>query len=341
MAVPWASVPKLDPAEEHFRIPSNHEGLNLFLRHLPPTAARSGAGIVLYIHGATFPSALSIAHRFDSRSWRDELARAGFHVWGLDFHGYGLSDPYPAMADPPDGGAPLGRAPDAATQIERAVRFIAAHHGVSAVSIIAHSWGTIAAGLFATRCPAMVERLVFFGPIARRQQGGSPPALPAWVPVTVESQRRRFVEDVPAGEPPVLLGRHFEEWASLYLATDSRSATRAPPAVATPAGPMADIHASWHGDLPYDPGAVKAPVAIIRGEWDSLATDADARRLFDALNASPLRRDVKISRATHLMHLEEARFALYREAEAFLLARDVAPETFAATPHRPLGGSST
>jgi pimeloyl-ACP methyl ester carboxylesterase len=329
MTVPLASAPKLDPAEEHFRIPSHHEGLSLFLRYLPPTAARSGAGVVLYVHGATFPSALSIAHRFDGRSWRDELADAGFHVWGLDFHGYGLSDPYPAMTDSPGGGAALGRAPDAASQIEWAVRFIVAHHGVSAISIIAHSWGTIAAGLFATRCPGLVERLVFFGPIARRQQEGPPPTLPAWVPVTVEAQRQRFVEDVPAGEPPVLLGRHFNEWAPLYLATDPRSGTRTPPAVATPAGPKADIQASWHGDLPYDPAAVKAPVAIIRGEWDSLVTDADARWLFDSLRASPLRRDVKISRATHLMHLEAARFALYREAEAFLLARDVEPETAA------------
>jgi hypothetical protein len=39
--------------------------------------------------------------------------------------------------------------------------------------------------------------------------------------------------------------------------------------------------------LAYDPGLIRAPVAIIRGEWDSLATDADARWLFDALKASP------------------------------------------------------
>jgi hypothetical protein len=31
-----------------------------------------------------------------------------------------------------------------------------------------------------------------------------------------------------------------------------------------------------------------------------------------------MRRDVKIGRATHLMHLEENRHALYREAETFL-----------------------
>ena len=53
-----------------------------------------------------------------------------------------------------------------------------------------------------------------------------------------------------------------------------------------------------------------------------MCTDEDARWLFNALTASPLRRYVKIGRATHLMHLEENRFALYRETECFLAAGD-------------------
>src|SRR5580700_6172495 len=92
-----ALAQKLDPREEHFRVASPHDGLSLFLRYLPPsrdTASRDK--VVLYVHGGTFSSALSIAHRFDGRSWRDELCDAGFHVWGLDFHGFGcFSDPYP------------------------------------------------------------------------------------------------------------------------------------------------------------------------------------------------------------------------------------------------------
>jgi hypothetical protein len=91
-----------------------------------------------------------------------------------------------------------------------------------------------------------------------------------------------------------------------------------PTSVKTPSGPWQDIATSGAGDLAYDPGLIRAPVAIIRGEWDSLATDADARWLFDALKASPVKRDVKIGRATHLMHLEENRYALYREAQTFL-----------------------
>src|SRR3569832_1463507 len=86
----------LDPNERHFRIPGPLADRTLFLRRLPAAAPGQRARkVVLYVHGATFPSALSIAHRFDGRSWRDELCDAGFHVWGLDFHGFGLSAAYP------------------------------------------------------------------------------------------------------------------------------------------------------------------------------------------------------------------------------------------------------
>jgi hypothetical protein len=64
-------------------------------------------------------------------------------------------------------------------------------------------------------------------------------------------------------------------------------------------------------------------VAIIRGEWDSMCNNAEAAGLFTALASSPIRRDVKISRATHLMHLEESRYAPYRETQNFLAAADV------------------
>jgi hypothetical protein len=61
---------------------------------------------------------------------------------------------------------------------------------------------------------------------------------------------------------------------------------------------------------------------MIRGEWDGLIPDEDARWLFGALKASPVKRDIKISRGTHLMHLELMRAALYRETNTFLLGGD-------------------
>jgi pimeloyl-ACP methyl ester carboxylesterase len=315
------SLPKLDPREEHFRIASSVPGLTLFLRHLCPMTPRAGSTskIVLYVHGGSFPSALSIAYRFDGRSWRDELVDAGFHVWGLDFQGFGASDPYPQMNEAAESNPALGRAEEASQQLERAARFIREHHGVRAISVIAHSWGTIAAGRMSGRCPDLVERLVFFGPIARRDKTAEPQTYHAWRLVSLQDQWSRFTSEVPANEPPVLSERHFAEWGQRYLDTDSQSRRRSPEAVKIPSGPWADIAAAGAGDLAYDPGLIRAPVAIIRGEWDSLATDLDAHWLFSALNASPVKRDVKIGRATHLMHLETMRVALWRESVTFLL----------------------
>jgi pimeloyl-ACP methyl ester carboxylesterase len=322
--MPVIDIPKLDPREAHFRFPSHHAGLSLFLRYLAPDRASPPEHrVVLYVHGATFPSALSVAHRFDGRSWRDELVACGLHTWALDFHGFGqFSDGYPELSEPAENNPPLGRVQDASQQLERAARFICAHHGVSRLSIIAHSWGSIVAGDFAGRCPALVDRLVFFGPIARRPPGAKPVRLPAWRLISIKDQWERFTADVPPQEPPVLLKRHFAEWSEAYLDVDPNSRSRSPAAVKTPSGAFQDILDAWAGELVYEPGLVRAPVAIIRGAWDGMCTDEDARWLFDSLNASPLRRDIKISAATHLMHLEAGRYALYREAQTFLEGRD-------------------
>jgi pimeloyl-ACP methyl ester carboxylesterase len=320
-------APKLDPREQHFWVPGPRPGLQLFLRHLPPPTRPAETRIVLYVHGGTFPSALSIAHRFDGYSWRDALCAAGFDVWGFDFHGFGFSDHYPEMNEPPDRHPSLCRAEDAAEQVQSAARFILAHHAMARLSIVAHSWGSMPAARFAGAHPARVDHLVLFGPIARRppRRYETPPAAPAWRIITLADQWARFTEDVPQNEPPVLSRTHFDEWGERYLDSDPNSRRHDPVGVKVPTGPFTDILHAWHGQLGYDPSLVKAPVAIIRGEWDGLIPDQDARWLFDAFSASSMKRDIEISRATHLMHLEAMRFALYRETIAFLAADDQAP----------------
>lgn len=274
---------------------------------------------VLYVHGMSFGAANSILFRFDGTSWADALNHAGFAVWGFDFAGFAGSERYPAMADAtPAPDAPLGRAGEAARQIARVVRAIIAQTGVARVSIVAHSWGTIAAGLFATQHPELVDRLVFFGPIVPRRQLAAPSTLGPWRLVTVADQHRRFVEDVPAGHAPVLLEHHFATWAKAYLASDPESGARSPPSVKVPNGPLADVMAAWSGSLAYDPAKIVAPLAIIRGEWDSLCTDADAAGLIAALGSTSAVPDCKIAKGTHLMHLEESRGALHAAAIAFL-----------------------
>jgi pimeloyl-ACP methyl ester carboxylesterase len=167
---------------------------------------------------------------------------------------------------------------------------------------------------------------VLFAPIAQgalpREE--MPASFPAWRIVTLQDQWNRFVEDVPVHEPPVLSRLHFEEWGERYLDSDSESRTRDPAGVKTPLGPFSEIVKAWHGQLAYDPARITAPVAIIRGEWDSLMRDDDARWLFEAFARSPIKRDIKIGPGTHLMHLEAMRLALWQESIGFLLGDDVA-----------------
>jgi pimeloyl-ACP methyl ester carboxylesterase len=322
-----SSALKLDPDERHFRIPGPLDGLSLFLRLLP--SGRTGftpRRAVIYVHGATFPSALSIAHRFDGRAWRDALCAAGFDVWALDFYGFGGSSRYPEMDRPAADNPPLCVAEDAAKQLETAIRFILGHQDIEKISLISHSWGSMPAGLFAGAHPALVDRLVLFAPIAQRAlpREKMPASFPAWRIVTLQDQWNRFVEDVPVHEPPVLSRLHFEEWGERYLDSDSESRMRDPAGVKTPLGPFSEIISAWHGQLAYDPWRVAAPVAIIRGEWDSLMRGEDARWLFDAFAGSPIKRDIKIGRGTHLMHLEATRLTLWQESIGFLLGDDVA-----------------
>jgi pimeloyl-ACP methyl ester carboxylesterase len=297
------------------------DGLSVAVRHQPPRAeAFQQPRAVLYIHGATFPSALSLFYRFDGVSWADTLADAGFHVYGFDQLGFGDSDRYAEMSQPAQASASVGRAECVARQIHAVVERIQRELRIARVDLVAHSWGTTAAALYACRHPGNVGRLVLFAPItARSGDAAGQPRPPAWHLVTAAAQWTRFVAPVPAGAAPVLPREWFDPWAAAYLASDPEAALRDPPAVKVPYGPLADAEAASAGVLPYEPDQVTAPTLIVRGEWDHWPTDADAQWLFAALANAADKRDVKIARGTHVMHLDTSRMALYRETETFLL----------------------
>lgn len=281
----------------------------------PLASAARVAGDVVYVHGATFGADLSIFYRFDGRSWADALNELGLDVWGFDFPGYGRSERY--SVDPE---RPSGRIGAAVAQLERVVAAVRARNGGRPVSLLAHSWGGAVAARYAGLRPQDVKALVLFAPIvARAPRAGtaSAAALPSYVPVTLWAQYRRFVEDVPRGEPQALSESHFEAWGAAWLASDPLAATRVPPSVAVPSGPLADIGALWSGEELYDPALVAAPTLLARGAWDAMCTDADAERLLSALGAA-VKEDAKIERATHLAHLELQRTLLHDRVNRFL-----------------------
>jgi len=292
-------------AEEVTRLAGVRGEPTLLVRH-----ASADGPSVLYIHGATFPSGSSVAYRIDGRSWMDDLRARGFDVWAFDFAGFGGSD-RPA--------APYsGDAEDSVREIERMVRHILHKSGRKRLSLIAHSRGTLPAGMFAARHPELVERLVLFGPVALRHEPAEPMPTAPTFPVTAEDQWNSFRSGVPDNET-VIAPAQFKAWARDYLASDPASGSRTPPAVLAPSGPQRDLAAAWAGHYPYDPAAIRAQTLIVRGEWDSITTDTDAAWLVARLSRAPGgAQDVKLPRGAHRMHLETNRQALFDAVGAFL-----------------------
>jgi pimeloyl-ACP methyl ester carboxylesterase len=289
--------------QQTFQIPACGERPLLSVRRQP----LNDGPPVLYVHGATFPSALSVGFDFGGGSWLDDWNARGFDAWAFDFAGFGESGRWAAMREPADRHPPLGRAAGAVEQVAAVLALIHQRTGQPA-SLVAHSWGSMPAALAAIDGPQLVDRLVLFGPIARRA-AAVPLALPAWSDVTIEAQHARFIEDVPDDHPQVLTA--FDRWAPAYLASDPEAATRTPPAVRIPNGPRADNLDALSGRLAWDPGKLARPIHIVRGAWDSLCRDPDAGMLLKAAASAPERSDRKLDAGTHLMHLENGRRVLY------------------------------
>lgn len=281
--------------------------------------AAGSRGDVLYVHGSTFGADLSVLYALDGRSWADALNDAGFTVWGLDFAGYGESERYAASSH-----RAVGSMADVLPQLRRAVAAARRRNGNRRLSLLGHSWGATVAAAYAAAYQDEIDALVLFAPVTVRPSAAiaPPPAAgqPSHYPLTLWAQYRRFVEDVPRGQPQVFDEAHFQSWGAAFLETDADAHLRTPPAVSTPAGPQLDVRAMWSGRALYDPARIVAPTLLVRGEWDSVCDADDACRLLGALGCA-VRAAATIPGATHLMHLEARRGLLYNEVNNFLLER--------------------
>ena len=81
------------------------------------------------------------------------------------------------MNEPSQDNGPLGAAQDAA-QTDRGCRPVYPRliRRIEKLSLVSHSWGSMPTGIFASAFPALLDRLVLFAPIARReppQQSGA------------------------------------------------------------------------------------------------------------------------------------------------------------------------
>jgi pimeloyl-ACP methyl ester carboxylesterase len=78
---------------ESYTIPSGDPGIDLYIRHKHPAGVETFTPdkILLYVHGATYPSETAFDLPIDGVSMMDLIASRGYDVYLVDIRGYGGS----------------------------------------------------------------------------------------------------------------------------------------------------------------------------------------------------------------------------------------------------------
>ncbi|HWY96110.1 MAG TPA: alpha/beta fold hydrolase [Steroidobacteraceae bacterium] len=298
------------------------EGQTLALHCVEPPRASDEA--VLFIHGASFPTLLAAGFEFEGGdSWMDFMAARGFLACGLDFLGFGASSRPVAMSVSPVGVAPLGQAVDTALQIGAAVDYLRNKRGIKRLHVVAHSWGTVPAGVYAATHPATLTSLTLFGPIVPAAGSRSEDIRYAWWSISAQERYRQllFADALPHGMH-LLESAVDRRWASEFAASGPGKMKGVENPLEIPAGPLADINAVKANRYPYSQQDVRIPVFVVYGDYDTEVNDTGAKDFLSRFQASPLKWRLCIDHGTHVMHLERNRKSLYQSEVAFIAAVD-------------------
>ena len=296
------SAPKVQAlAVDDFHVPSKAAGVELFVRNKRQAGMQTFASdrIVLFVHGATFPSESTFDLSLDGLSWMDFIARAGYDVYLVDVRGYGGSTRPTTTSEPPSRGSPVATLAEAVDDVDAAVDFIRRRRNVERINLIGWSWGTAIMGRYAATHGDKVDHLVLYAPLwQRRAEPLSTRGVDVKTPyrlVNVAAVKSRWLAGVAQEKQEQLIPRGwFETWVMATLATDPWGSRQTPPVIRAPNGVFVELQTPGEWVPPYDPAAIKAPTLLIKAEWDADTPSYMAQTLFPLLVNAPaeaIRRD--------------------------------------------------
>lgn len=284
--------------------------------------------VVLFIHGGYSPSTLAFDVPYRDYSWMTFLARAGFDVFAMDLTGYGRSS-HPLMDDPcnveprqqtlliPRTLAQpcankypfeLVNTDSEASDIGAVVDYIRKLRGVEHVTLIGWAAGGMRAGIYASRHPEAVDRLVIYASSNYDRAGSDkPPAdLPRpGPPMTMQTrdvgETQRWLSTVACGEEQIEPGMPDVLW-KLNLDADPIGATWGP------GGLRAPTRTYW-GWTAKAAARIKVPTLMIVGEQDQLM--AANQTLFEDLG-SDSKLFLSVACASHFVVWERQSHVLHR-----------------------------
>jgi pimeloyl-ACP methyl ester carboxylesterase len=326
--------PKLpELVTESTMIPSADDGIELYVRNKRPAGMTNfpAEKILLYVHGATYPSETAFDLPIEGASMMELIAARGYDVYLVDIRGYGRSTRPPEMSAPPEANKPIVSTDVAVRDFGKAVDHVCARRGVSKINLMGWSWGTAIAGKYTSEHNEKVHRLVLFAPLwifrkdaviapAPEAASKNAPPLGAYRLVSKEVAKARWLEGVPEDKKAGLIPPGvFDAWIEATWATDPDATKHDPPLLRAPNGVISDALAYWTaGKAHYDPGKITVPTFLIHAEWDFDLPSYQARQYFAELKNAPYKRLVEIGEGTHTVMLEKNRMQFFREIMGFL-----------------------
>jgi pimeloyl-ACP methyl ester carboxylesterase len=315
---------------QEFMVPALDPGIELYVRnrHLPGASSFSADRVLLFVHGATYPSESVFDLRLNGLSWMDYIARHGYDVYLVDVRGFGRSTRPVQMSRPAAQNPPIVSTATAVEDVAAAVDFILARRGVPKLSLMGWSWGTSIMGWYTTQHNDRVHRLVLYAPIwiSTSPQLVDPSVpLGAYRTVTRESARARWLRDVPEHRRADLIpAGWFDAWADAAFATDPVGARQDPPVLRIPNGAVQDGREFWSaGKMLYDPAGIRVPTLLAHAEWDADLPSYMLHEYFARLTNAPYKRCVEIGEGTHTIIMEKNRMQLFQAVQQFLDERFV------------------
>jgi pimeloyl-ACP methyl ester carboxylesterase len=279
--------------------------------------------ILLFVHGYSTPGYIAFDLDHDNCSMMRYFARAGWDTFALDCEGYGLSTRPPLMDVPsafPESKAPI-HSDVAINDVERVVNFISNLRGVDKVYILGWSLGASrTAPLYTIRHQDTVAKLVLFAPgymslglaEGHRQRADffdtkakvapSHPSVEGWY--------------LFGSKKEIIVPGAFDAYREALLASDPKSGELGG-SFRIPLGRLVDM---LRAKPQYDASKITVPTLVIRGAFDTFATQEDSKLLTKELG-SQVKQYVEIPNASHNIPYENTNVQFFKAVKDFLEAK--------------------
>ncbi len=323
--------------KQDYHIDAVDPGIKLFVRaKMADGMTRfTDDNIVLFIHGATFPSTPDFDLSYKDYSWADWMIERGYAVYMFDKRNYGFSTREKAMDDPREKNKPVSRSYLVIRDIGAVVDHIRAKHKVQKVTLIGWSWGAMTAGYYTSLHSEKVSNLVMFapayafplhtnlGPGGGLQNKRKPYefnyGLGAYRFGSGAANQARWDGEIPVQDKSQYRQQAVvDAFNNEALVTDPTSGTRNPPSLRAPNGVLEDTFMQATGRRIWNASSIYVPVLVIAGEYDTWSYPEDREGLLRDFTNAPVKKHVVIKDATHFVLFEKPRFEFFNEILNFL-----------------------